>query len=177
MTLVGIVDADIGLSNGDPRAAERTFQLLSQVTGRAGRTGRKSHGLLQTFQPQHPVMQALVSGDASAFYEREIGERERAALPPYGRLVSIIVSADNRAEAEGHARALRLAAPSGTDIAILGPAEAPLALIRGRHRFRLLVHGRRSSDMQGFVRAMLQNGPKERKSIQVQVDVDPQSFL
>lgn len=77
MTLVGIVDADLGLANGDPRAAERTFQLLSQVTGRAGRTGLKSHGLLQTYQPQHPVMQAIVSGDASAFYEREIVERER----------------------------------------------------------------------------------------------------
>lgn len=177
MTLVGIVDADIGLANGDPRAAERTFQLLSQVTGRAGRTGRKSHGLLQTFQPMHPVMQALVSGDASAFYEREIAERERAALPPFGRLVSIIVSADSRAEAETHARQLRQSAPVERDIAILGPAEAPLALIRGRHRFRLLVHGRRTSDMQGFVRAMLANGPKERRSIQVQVDVDPQSFL
>ena len=177
MTLVGIVDADIGLANGDPRAAERTFQLLSQVTGRAGRTGRKSHGLLQTFQPQHPVMQALVSGDASAFYEREIAERERAALPPFGRLVSIIVSADTRGEAETHARQLRQSAPVERDIAILGPAEAPLALIRGRHRFRLLVHGRRTSDMQGFVRAMLANGPKERRSIQVQVDVDPQSFL
>ncbi|MGV1772719.1 primosomal protein N' [Agrobacterium vitis] len=177
MTLVGIVDADIGLANGDPRAAERTFQLLSQVTGRAGRTGLKSHGLLQTYQPQHPVMQAIVSGDADAFYEREITERERAVLPPYGRLVSIIVSADNRADAETHARQLRQAAPAVGGIAILGPAEAPLALIRGRHRFRLLIHGRKASDMQAFVAAMLSNGPKERRSIQVQVDVDPQSFL
>ncbi|RYC04588.1 primosomal protein N' [Ciceribacter ferrooxidans] len=177
MTLVGIVDADIGLANGDPRAAERTFQLLSQVTGRAGRTGRKSHGLIQTFQPQHPVMQALVSGDAAAFYEREIAERERAGLPPFGRLVSIIVSADTRGEAETHARQLRHSAPSMDGVAILGPAEAPLALIRGRHRFRLLVHGRRSSDMQAFVRTMLERGPKERRSIHVQVDVDPQSFL
>jgi primosomal protein N' (replication factor Y) (superfamily II helicase) len=133
--------------------------------------------LMQTFQPQHPVMQALVSGDASAFYEREIIERERAQLPPYGRLVSIIVSADTRAEAEGHARALRQTAPVESGITILGPAEAPLALIRGRHRFRLLVHGRRSSDMQAFVRGLLERGPKERRSIQVQVDVDPQSFL
>ncbi|MGG7516933.1 primosomal protein N' [Allorhizobium undicola] len=177
MTLVGIVDADVGLANGDPRAAERTFQLLSQVTGRAGRTGLKSHGLLQTYQPQHPVMQAIVSGDAQAFYDREITEREKAALPPFGRLVSIIVSADSRAEAEGHARQLRQAAPPVSGIMLLGPAEAPLAMIRGRHRFRLLVHGRRNSDMQGFVRAMLENGPKERRSIQVQVDVDPQSFL
>ncbi len=177
MTLVGIVDADLGLANGDPRAAERTFQLLSQVTGRAGRTGRKSHGLLQTYQPQHPVMQAIVSGDAEAFYDREIIEREKAMLPPFGRLASIIVSADSRAEAETHARALRGSAPQAPGIMLLGPAEAPLALIRGRHRFRLLVHGKRNSDMQSFLRAMIANGPKERGSIHVQTDIDPQSFL
>ncbi|RRN73607.1 primosomal protein N' [Agrobacterium deltaense] len=177
MTLVGIVDADLGLANGDPRAAERTFQLLSQVTGRAGRTGLKSHGLLQTYQPQHPVMQAIVSGDASAFYEREIVEREKAVLPPFGRLASIIVSADTRGEAETHARGLRAAAPQIAGIMLLGPAEAPLALIRGRHRFRLLVHGRRNSDMQSFLRTLLANGPKERGSVHVQLDIDPQSFL
>lgn len=177
MTLVGIIDADIGLANGDPRAAERTFQLLSQVTGRAGRTGLKSHGLLQTYQPAHPVMQAIVSGDAHAFYEREIGEREKAHLPPFGRLASIIVSADTRNDAEAHARALRQAAPSVKGIVTLGPAEAPLALIRGRHRFRLLVHGQKTSDMQAYLRAMLANAPKERGSVQVQLDIDPQSFL
>ncbi|WP_105422645.1 primosomal protein N' [Neorhizobium sp. T25_27] len=177
MTLVGIVDSDLGLSNGDPRAAERTFQLLSQVTGRAGRTGLKSHGLLQTFQPQHPVMQAIVSGDAGAFYEREIAEREKAILPPFGRLASLIVSADTRADAETHARGLRAAAPKVTGISVLGPAEAPLALVRGRHRFRLLVHGRRNSDMQAFLRAMMENGPKQRGSVQIQLDIDPQSFL
>ncbi len=177
MTLVGIVDADLGLANGDPRAAERTFQLLSQVTGRAGRTGLKSHGLLQTYQPQHPVMQAIVSGDASAFYEREVIEREKALLPPFGRLASLIVSADTRAEAETHARGLRASAPQASGIMLLGPAEAPLALIRGRYRFRLLVHGKRNSDMQGFMRAMLGSGPKERGSVHVQVDIDPQSFL
>ncbi|WP_037081622.1 primosomal protein N' [Neorhizobium vignae] len=177
MTLVGIVDSDLGLSNGDPRAAERTFQLLSQVTGRAGRTGLKSHGLLQTFQPQHPVMQAIVSGDAGAFYEREIAEREKAILPPFGRLASLIVSAETRADAETHARGLRAAAPKVTGISVLGPAEAPLALVRGRHRFRLLVHGRRNSDMQAFLRAMMENGPKQRGSVQIQLDIDPQSFL
>lgn len=177
MTCVGIVDADIGLANGDPRAAERTFQLLSQVTGRAGRTGLKSRGLLQTYQPQHPVMQAIVSGDAEAFYEREIGERERAVLPPFGRLASVIVSADTRADAETHARGLRQAAPQVSGITVLGPAEAALALVRGRHRFRLLVHGRRNSDMQAFMRAMIAAGPKVRGSVAVQLDIDPQSFL
>ncbi|MDQ6437277.1 primosomal protein N' [Mesorhizobium sp. LHD-90] len=177
MTLVGVVDADLGLANGDPRAAERTFQLLSQVTGRAGRTGKKSAGLLQTFQPDHPVMRALVSGDAEAFYEREIAERERSALPPFGRLAGIVVSAETKAEAESHARQLRRAAPPAKDISLLGPAEAPLALIAGRHRFRLLAHGERKSDMQAFLRALLAAGPKPRGSVRVQVDIDPQSFL
>jgi primosomal protein N' (replication factor Y) len=177
MTLVGVVDADLGLANGDPRAAERTFQLLSQVTGRAGRTGRKSLGLLQTYQPEHPVMQAIVSGDADAFYSREIAERRTAGLPPFGRLAGIIVSAATRAEAESHARALRRAAPQAAGIEVLGPAEAPLALLAGRHRFRLLLHGDRGIDMQGFVRAMLTSGPRARGSVRVQVDIDPQSFL
>jgi primosomal protein N' (replication factor Y) len=177
MTLVGVVDADLGLANGDPRAAERTFQLLSQVTGRAGRTGRKSLGLLQTYQPDHPVMQAIVSGDAEAFYGREIAERRMAELPPFGRLAGVVISAATRAEAEAHARGLRRAAPPASGIEVLGPAEAPLALLAGRHRFRLLVHGGRGADMQGFVRAMLASGPKPRGSVRVQVDIDPQSFL
>lgn len=177
MTLVGVVDADLGLANGDPRAAERTFQLLSQVTGRAGRTGRRSAGLLQTYQPDHPVMRAIVSGDAESFYEKEIAERELMRLPPFGRLAAIVVSAQTRAEAEGHARGLRRAAPDVPDLHVLGPAEAPLALIAGRHRFRLLVQGERRSDIQAYMRAMLAAGPKPRGSVRVQVDIDPQSFL
>jgi primosomal protein N' (replication factor Y) len=122
-------------------------------------------------------MQAIVSGDPEAFYEREILEREKALMPPFGRLASIIVSADNRSDAEGHARGLRQAAPQVSGISVLGPAEAALALVRGRHRFRLLVHGKRGADMQAFVRTMIENGPKERATIQVQLDIDPQSFL
>ncbi|MBO6717181.1 MAG: primosomal protein N' [Rhizobiaceae bacterium] len=177
ITLVGVIDADIGLSNGDPRAAERTFQLLSQVTGRAGRTGRRSRGLIQTYQPDHPVMRALVSGDAESFYEREIAERERASMPPFGRLAAIVVSAATRTEAESHARALRRAAPRSDFISILGPAEAPLALLAGRHRYRLLLHGARQSNPQQFLRALLEAAPKPRGSVRVQVDIDPQSFL
>jgi len=177
MTLVGVVDADLGLANGDPRAAERTFQLLSQVTGRAGRTGKKSVGLLQTYQPDHPVMRAIVSGDSESFYEKEIAQRQTAHLPPFGRLAGIIVSAQTRAEAEAHARGLRRAAPEASDLHVLGPAEAPLALIGGRHRFRLLVQGERRGDIQSFIRAMLAAGPKLRGSVRVNVDIDPQSFL
>jgi primosomal protein N' (replication factor Y) len=177
ITLVGVIDADLGLANGDPRAAERTFQLLSQVTGRAGRTGKDSIGLLQTYQPDHPVMRAIISGDAESFYMRETAERERAQLPPFGRLAGIVVSAQTKMEAEAHARGLRRAAPESADLQVLGPAEAPLALIAGRHRYRLLVQGSRRADIQGFVRALLAAGPKQRGSVRVQVDIDPQSFL
>ncbi len=177
MTLVGVVDADLGLANGDPRAAERTYQLLSQVTGRAGRTGKKSLGLLQTFQPDHPVMQAIVSGDSEAFYEREINERERYGLPPFGRLAGVIVSAATRSEAESHARGLRRAAKTAHDVHVLGPAEAPLALVGGRHRFRLLVQADRKADIHGYLKAMLAEAPKVRSSVSVQIDIDPQSFL
>src|SRR5690606_26139830 len=141
MTLVGVVDADLGLANGDPRAAERSFQLLSQVTGRAGRSGKRSAGLIQTYQPEHPVMQALVSGDSETFYQREIAERERAGLPPSGRRAALVASAASRQEADSSARALRGAVPDAPDIEVLGPAAAPLALVAGRHRFRLLLHG------------------------------------
>lgn len=122
-------------------------------------------------------MRALVSGDAETFYEREIEERLRAGLPPFGRLAAIIVSAATRAEAEAHARALRRAAPSGGDIEILGPAEAPLALVAGRHRFRLLVQGTRRADLQSYLRQLLAQAERPRGSVRVQVDIDPQSFL
>lgn len=177
MTMVGVVDADLGLANGDPRAAERTFQLLSQVTGRAGRTGKKSVGLLQTFQPDHPVMQAIVSGDLDAFYEKQIEERARGKMPPFGRLASIIISAATRLDAESHGRALRAAAPAAKDLIVLGPAEAPLALVRGRHRFRILVHGNPRTNMQAYLREMIATAPNPRGSVRVQLDVDPQSFL
>ncbi|RFC65105.1 primosomal protein N' [Fulvimarina endophytica] len=177
MTLVGAIDADLGLANGDPRAAERTFQLLHQVTGRAGRTGLASRGLIQTYQSEHPVMRAIASGDTEAFYRREIAERERAQLPPFGRLAAVVVSANTRKEAESHARAIRKAAPDDPDLEMLGPAEAPIAVLRGRHRFRLLVQGSRRAPLQSYLRATLAGAPNPRGSVQLQIDIDPQSFL
>lgn len=177
MTCVGVVDADLGLSNGDPRAAERTFQLLSQVTGRAGRAGQKSTGYLQTWLPNHPVIQALASGDSETFYEREIQARRDAGLPPFGRLASVIVSAPSRQEAESHARALKKAAIPAEGIHVLGPAEAPLSLVRGQHRYRLLIHASRRADIQRFVRSTIAAAPSPRAAVRVQIDIDPQSFL
>lgn len=177
LSLVGVIDADLGLANGDLRAGERTFQLLSQVTGRAGRTGLKSLGVLQTYQPDHPAIQALLSQQCEVFYEREIALRQNYSFPPYGRLVSLIISSDQQKIAENYARALRQAAPAGQDVSVMGPAEAQLARVRGRYRFRLLLHGKRSFDMQGFIREMLTRAPKKHSSVRIQIDIDPQSFL
>lgn len=177
MTMVGVVDADLGLSNGDPRAAERTFQLLHQVTGRAGRAGGNSIGLLQTWQPEHPVISAIVSGDPEGFYEREIAARQQASLPPFARLAAIIISGKDRMETQTYARQLRAACPINNEVRVLGPAEAPLAMIRGRYRFRILVHAPRSFPIQNWMRGWFEKAPRARGSIRVQTDVDPQSFV
>jgi len=177
LTLVGVVDGDLGLARGDLRAAERTFQLLSQVTGRAGRSGGASRALLQTFAPDHPVMRAIVAGDREAFYTREIAERRSAGLPPFGRLAGIVISGPDRASAQSYAATFRRAAPVSPDIDVFGPAEAPLAVIRGRHRFRLLVQAPRAADLQGWLRAWLAAAPAQRGGIRVQIDIDPQGFL
>jgi primosomal protein N' (replication factor Y) len=177
LTLVGVLDADIGLTSGDPRAAERTFQLLQQVTGRAGRGEKPGRALVQTWQPDHPVIAALVSGDAERFYAEETRVREIAGLPPFGRLAALIVSASERDAAEGHARAMALVANPPPGAMVLGPAEAPIALIRGRYRFRLLVKTERELDLQAYLRAWLARCPKTRGNVRVSIDVDPQSFL
>jgi primosomal protein N' (replication factor Y) (superfamily II helicase) len=194
LTLVGIVDADVGLSNGDPRAAERTFQLLRQATGRAGRGERPGRALLQTWQPEHPVIAALIGGDVERFYAEEAEQRRRGALPPFGRLAAIVVSGEDRGGAEAHARALARAghalapgkgwrvaplggAPQGDEITLLGPAEAPIAVLRGRHRFRLALKAPRSADLQGFLRALIAAAPPPRGGVRIAVDVDPQSFM
>jgi primosomal protein N' (replication factor Y) len=177
LALVGIIDADLGLNYGDPRAAERTFQLLHQVVGRAGRENIGGRGLLQTYQPEHPVMKALLAGDRDAFYDSEIKSREKAGLPPFGRMVAIIVSAKDGPTAESHARKLAANAPISDDVRLLGPAEAPLSMIRGRHRWRLLVSSPRNFDLSHYVREWLEAAPPARGSVRVQIDVDPQSFL
>jgi primosomal protein N' (replication factor Y) (superfamily II helicase) len=177
MTLVGVLDADIGLTSGDPRAAERTFQMLQQVTGRAGRGEKPGRALVQTWQPDHPVIAALISGDAERFYAEETRVREMAGLPPFGRLASLIVSAAEREAAEAHARAMALVAEPPPGVTVLGPAEAPLALIRGRYRFRLLVKTEREVDLQAYLRGWMARSPKIRGNTRVSIDVDPQSFL
>jgi primosomal protein N' (replication factor Y) (superfamily II helicase) len=181
LNLVGVIDADLGLSNGDPRAAERTFQLLHQVVGRAGRDAGVGHGYLQTHQPEHPVMRALIAQDREAFYSAEIAAREAAHYPPFGRLASIVVSGPDKNDAASYARALARAAPAADlldgGVRVLGPAEAPLALVRGRHRLRLLLKAPRAYDLSAYLREWLAAAPKKHGSIKLDIDVDPQSFL
>jgi primosomal protein N' (replication factor Y) len=176
LNLVGIVDADLGLGNGDPRASERTFQLLHQVVGRAGREEGRGFGLLQTHQPEHPVMKALIMGDREAFYQNEIDARERTGYPPFGRLASLVISANERHNAEGYGRTLASLAPKDDEVRVLGPAEAPVAVVRGRHRFRLLIKSPRAYDLSGYMRAWLAAAPKPKGNVQLEVDIDPMSF-
>ena len=176
LNLVGIVDADLGLGNGDPRAPERTFQLLHQVVGRAGREEGRGVGYLQTHQPEHPVMRALISGDREAFYKNEIEQRERTGYPPFGRLASLVITANDRHTAEAYGRTLANAAPKDEHVRVLGPAEAPIAVVRGRHRFRLLVKSPRPFDLSAYLRGWLTTAPKPRGNVRLEVDVDPQSF-
>ncbi len=178
LSLVGIVDGDLGLAQGaDPRAGERTFQLLHQVTGRAGRAKVKGRGLVQTHMPDHPVMEAIISGDREAFLEREIRQRQAGMLPPFGRLVALIVSARDARLAESYAREVVRRAPPAERIDVLGPAEAPIAIVRGRHRWRLLVRAPRELDVQAYMRAWLSLVPEAKGDLRLQVDVDPYSFL
>ncbi|WP_040346320.1 primosomal protein N', partial [Brevundimonas diminuta] len=176
LTLVGVVDADLGLRGGDLRAAERTYQLLAQATGRAGRADKPGRALLQTWTPEHPVLQALAAGDRDAFVEAEMAEREAASLPPHGRLAALILSSENAMAVEKVARDLAEAIPNAERLEVYGPADAPLALVRGRRRKRLLVRADRDVNLQAFLRAWLTR-VKVPASVRLTVDVDPYSFL
>ena len=176
LTLVGVVDADLGLAGGDLRAAERTFQLLSQVAGRAGRTERPGRVLVQTYDPTHPIMAALLSGDAETFYEMEALQRRESGMPPFGRLAALIVSGLDGAAVDAVAADLARHGPHGEGITVLGPVPAPLALLRDRHRRRLLLKTGRGIAVQPLLRTWLGKA-KWPRSVRVQVDVDPYSFL
>ena len=176
LTFVGVVDADLGLAGGELRASERTVQLLHQVAGRAGRAEAPGRVMLQTFIPDHPVMQALLQGDLDAFMASEAESRRDGEWPPYGRLAALIVSADTAIMADTVARDLGWSAPRGDGIVVLGPAPAPMALLRGRHRRRLLLKVRRDVPVQPILRSWLAS-VRVPGTARVDVDVDPISFL
>ena len=176
LTLVGIVDADMGLAGGDLRAAERTYQLLTQVTGRAGRGEKPGRALLQTYQPEAPLFQALKTGDRDAFLAAEAEARRRAGFPPYGRLAAILLRGRDERALHDAAKALRASAPIGDGIDVLGPARAPIYRLRGEARMRFLVRARRDVNMQAYLNDWLSR-VKMPSSVRRVVDIDPYSFL
>lgn len=176
LTLVGVVDADLGLSGGEFRAAEKTFQLLYQVAGRAGRGDRPGRVFLQTYMPDHAVMQAMAGGDRDAFINAESAAREAAHMPPFGKLVALIVSGRDESDVDHTASGLARTAPRADGIRVLGPAPAPMALLRGKHRRRLLLSAPKGTNPQNLVRNWIERTRISRK-VRVQVDVDPVSFF
>ncbi|HEY6983751.1 primosomal protein N' [Reyranella sp.] len=176
LTLVVVVDADLGLNGGDLRAAERTFQLLYQVAGRAGRQDRPGRALVQTHMPEHPVMQALVANDRDRFVAAELADRAAAGMPPYGRLASLIISGGDPAAVDNVCAALARRAPHQPGVTVLGPSTAPLALLRGRHRRRLLLKVGRDVAVQPLLHAWLAQVGLPG-SVRLQIDIDPYSFL
>lgn len=176
LTLVGVIDADLGLEGGDLRAGERTYQQIAQVAGRAGRGAKAGEVLIQTRHPQAPVIAALAAGERDAFYLAEAEARASANAPPFGRWAAIIISSEDEAEARDMARAIGGVRPNLPDVAIIGPAPAPLSMLRGRYRYRLLVMARRSARLQDVIRDWLGNFDLPR-SVRVSVDIDPYSFV
>lgn len=178
LTLVGVVDADLGLEGGDLRASERTHQLLHQVAGRAGRAERAGRVLLQTHQPESPVLRALAQGDSESFVEAELAGRLSAGMPPFGRLAALVLSAPDAQQVRDIARlmAQQIPGPGETDIRVLGPAPAPLAVVRGRHRMRFLVSSREGRPLQGYLSAWLTKC-KLPNAARLTIDIDPHSFL
>jgi len=176
LTLVGVVDADIGLEGGDLRAAERSFQQIAQVAGRAGRAEKPGRVYVQTRMPKAPVIQALIQNDREGFYAAEIESRRQALAPPFARWAAIIVSSEDNKEAMETARLIGQTAPKLDGFSVYGPAPAPLAMLRGRHRHRLLVHALRSVDLQNIMRDWLHELEWPR-AVRVGVDVDPYSFV
>ncbi|MFC4256356.1 primosomal protein N' [Altererythrobacter xixiisoli] len=176
LTLVGVVDADLSLEGGDLRAAERTYQQVAQVAGRAGRGAKPGEVLIQTRHPDAPVIAALAAGDRDAFYSAETEARRHAGAPPFGRWAAIIISSEDENEAREAANRIGATRPSLPDVAILGPAPAPLSLLRGRYRYRLLMNARRSAEVQQVIRDWLGalNFPQ---GVRVSVDIDPYSFV
>ena len=175
LTLVGVVDADLGLSSWDLRAGERTHQLLQQVAGRAGRGREPGRVLLQTYEPGHPVLQALTQSDKAEFIRHEADGRRVLGMPPFGRLVSLILSSPNEQAVLQAGANLAKQAPQQSDLTILGPAPALMALLRGRHRHRFLIKGPRNRRLQPIIKAWLED-VKVPPSVRIQVDVDPYSF-
>jgi primosomal protein N' (replication factor Y) len=177
LTLVGVIDSDLGLQGSDLRAAERTFQLVRQVAGRAGRSERRGAAFLQTYQPEHPVIRAILSGDDEGFWQAEADQRRAVGVPPYGRMAGIVLSSpDSQTVYDLAGQMARAAGPlHQIGAQVFGPAPAPIARIKGRHRVRLLLKAPKQAPLQTAVSQWLAQF-RIPPSVRVQVDIDPQSF-
>jgi primosomal protein N' (replication factor Y) len=176
LTLVGVVDADLGLAGGDLRAAERSYQLLTQVAGRAGRGDRPGTVILQTADPANRVIKAIAAGDRDAFNEVELSQRMTHGMPPHGRLAALIISGKKENEVDEAAWRIGRVAPRGDGLMVLGPAPAPLSLLRGRYRRRFMIRADKGVKMQALIHDWLSK-VKTPGSVRVQVDIDPYSFM
>jgi primosomal protein N' (replication factor Y) (superfamily II helicase) len=176
LTLVGVVDADLGLEGGDLRAGERTYSQIAQVAGRAGRGAKPGEVLIQTRHPDAPVIAALATSDRDGFYAAETEARRDAGAPPFGRWAAIILSSEDEKEAREAAHRLGQSKPQADDLYVLGPAPAPLALLRGRYRFRFLVNARRSAPLQKVLREWISSHDFP-SGVRVGIDIDPYSFV
>jgi len=173
---VGVIDADMGLSGGDLRAGERTFQLLNQVMGRAGREAKKGMALLQTYAPDNLILKALKENDRNAFLSEEIQARQLLKMPPYGKLAGLVVSAKNNSLAYQTAKNIAQKAPFMKELEVLGPVVAPIAKLRDKHRYRLLVKAEKNVKIQNVLQKWL-NQVKIPASVDVRIDIDPYSFF
>lgn len=175
LTLVGVIDADAGTAGGDLRAGERTYQLLSQVAGRAGRAEKPGRALLQTWKPEDPAMQALKVGDRESFLQIERTMREMLNMPPFGRLASVVISAPSPEAVNTFAAKIAAAAPNGENIDVFGPASPALSVVRGRHRRRFLVQAPKTVDLSAYMAAW-RSAIKVPSGARIVVDIDPYSF-
>jgi primosomal protein N' (replication factor Y) len=176
LTLVGVVDADLGLAGGDLRAAERTFQMLSQVAGRAGRESRPGAAMLQTLEPENPVLVSLIAGDRDAFLAQEAAARQAAGMPPFGQLAAIIIGSPHEDRLFEAIRQLASTRPYFDSVQIYGPAIAPIGFLKGKHRARLLIRADKSVNIQHILQDWL-GTIKLPSSARMQIDIDPYSFL
>jgi len=176
LTLVGVIDADTGMKGGDLRAGERTYQLLSQVAGRAGRADKPGRALIQTYMPDSPAMQALAAGDRDGFLAIERENRAILEMPPFGRLAALIVSAPSAEQIEAFCNEIAVLAPNGEGVDVFGPASPPLSVIRGRHRRRFLVQAGKGVNLSAYM-ATWRAAMKVPSAVRVAVDIDPYSFM
>ena len=176
LTFVGVIDGDLSLSGGDLRAGERTFQTLVQVSGRAGRTKKLGHALIQTHQPEHEALAALEIGDRDSFIDAELNLREALLLPPFGKLAAVIISGNDVKKTDVFAQKFISVAPKVNDLTILGPSEPVMGRIRGRYRRRILVQSRLDFNLSKYMQ-LWRDKIKIHANIKLQIDIDPQSFM